>query len=343
MNAFALTHVSTAAAAVRELSLDPAPGDHPWTFARLNAKRPLAGGSDLLGEIKDGLIAPQRLVNLKPITGFQGIRLAGDELQIGATTTVAELAASAEVRARCPALAQAAEHVGSEQIRQQGTVGGNLCQRPRCWYYRNVESVCLKKGGQECFAVKGENKYLAIFHTAAPCRIISGSNLGVALLALDGVAHVQTAAGERNVPIGEFFRVPTAEDPYRETVLNPGEIVSEIHVTSQEDRRSAYLQVSEKQEFDWALVSGAASVALDAAGRVADVRLALGAVAQTPLRLTRAEDFLRGKTPDENALREAAALALADARPMSQNAYKVSIARTVVVRVLQQALAARPS
>lgn len=337
MTPFALTNVSTAAAAVRELRL---PGDGPLTFGRLNELRPLGGGTDVLNEIKDGLIAPRRLVNLKPAVELRGIRLEGDELQIGATTLVNDVASSPEVRRRAPALAEAAGHVGSEQIRNQGTVGGNLCQRPRCWYYRNAETVCLKKGGERCLAVDGENKYLAVFGTDAPCRIVSPTNLGTALLALDGVAHVLTAQGERNVPIAEFYRMPTAEDPFRETVLLPGEIVREIHVTSQEGRRSAYLQISEKEEFDWALVSGAVSLALDGAGNIADIRLALGAVAPVPWRLTGAEDFLRGKPPTDEHLREAARLAVADAKPMSKNAYKLPIARAVVARVIRQALAA---
>ena len=339
MTPFALTNVTTAAAAVRELR-PAAPPDGPLTFAGLNDTRPLGGGTDVLNEIKDGLIAPRRLVNLKPAAELRGIRLEGDELQIGATTLVHDVAESAEVRRRAPALAQAAGHVGSEQIRHQGTVGGNLCQRPRCWYYRNVESVCLKKGGERCFAVEGENQFLAVFGTDAPCRMVSPTNLGTALLALDGVAHLLTAEqGERGVPIAEFYRLPTAEDPFRETVLHPGEIVREVHVTSQEGRRSAYLQISEKAEFDWALVSGAVSVALDGAGNIADIRLALGAVAPVPWRLTRAEDFLRGKPPTDENLREAARLGVAAARPMSKNAYKLPIARAVVARVIRQALA----
>lgn len=342
MTPFALTNVSTAAAAVRELRPKEdfrSRGRPLAAFTELNALRPLGGGTDLLSEIKDGLIAPQRLVNLKPAAELRGIRLEGDELMVGATTLVNDVAHSAEVRRLAPALAQAAAHVGSEQLRNQGTVGGNLCQRPRCWYYRNVESVCLKKGGDKCLAVDGENKYLAVFGTDAPCRIVSPTNLGTAFLALDGIVHVQTADGDKGVPIADFYRMPTAEDPFRETNLEPGEIVREVHVTSQEGRRSAYLQVSEKEEFDWALVSGAVSLALDGAGNIADIRLALGAVAPVPWRLTKAEDFLRGKPPTDGNLREAARLALADARPMSKNAYKLPIARAVVVRVIQQALA----
>ena len=338
---FTLVNVTTATAAVRELRSGASADGDPLTFARLNERRPLAGGTDVLNEIKDGLIAPRQLVNLKPATELRGIRLEGDELQIGATTLINDVAESAEVRRRAPALAQAAGHVGSEQIRNQGTVGGNLCQRPRCWYYRNVESVCLKKGGERCFAVDGENQFLAVFGTDAPCRMVSPTNLGTALLALDGVAHVLTAEqGERNVPVAEFYRMPTAEDPFRETTLHPGEIVREVHVTSQEGRRSAYLQISEKAEFDWALVSGAVSVALDdETGNIADIRLALGAVAPVPWRVTTAEDFLRGKPPTDENLREAARLGVADARPMSKNAYKLPIARAVVARVIRQALA----
>ena len=339
MNRFALTNVTTAGAALHALETPPAEG--PLTYALLNQKRPLAGGSDLLGEIKEGLYAPAEIVNLKMIAGWDGVRAGeGGALEIGATTSVADVAESKAVRAHSGALADAAEHVGSPQIRNQGTVGGNLCQRPRCWYYRSVDTVCLKKNGTLCFAVEGENKYHAIFGQEAPCRMVSGTNLGVALLAVGASVRVQSRAGEKLLGAHEFFRMPTAEDPHRETNLQPGELVSGVSVPPQEGWRSAYLQISEKADFDWALVSGAASVKLGADGAVEDCRIALNAVAPVPWRLEKAEDFLRGKKPDDDTLREAARLALEDARPLAHNGYKVPIARALVARVIKRALAA---
>lgn len=337
MNRFTLTNVTTPDAAIAALRLG---GDAPVTYDRLNEKRPLGGGSDLLGEIKEGLISPRELVNLAPVADWHGIRPALDgTIEIGATTFIADVASSADVRRGAAALADAAEHVGSPQIRNQGTVGGNVCQRPRCWYYRHADTPCLKRGGSTCFAQQGEDKYLAIFGNDAPCVMISGTNLGVALLALDGRIHVYGEEGERIVQAADFYRMPTAEDPYRETNLAPGEVVCAISVDAPEKRRSAYMQLSEKADFDWALVSAATSLTLDDSGAISDIRLALNAVAPLPWRLTAAEDFLRGKKPDASVLREAAHIAVSGARPLRHNGYKVALARTLVSRVITRALA----
>ncbi len=339
MNRFTLTNVTTPAAALD--AMRPDAEVKPLDFSWLNAKRPLAGGSDLLAEIKEGIIRPGTLVNLKTITGWSGIRPGADDaLEIGATTLIADVAASDVVRAHSAALADAAEHVGSPQIRNQGTVGGNLCQRPRCWYYRHGDTQCLKKGGVSCFAKEGENKYHAVFATNAPCVMASSTNLGVALLALGGKLIVQSLAGEKAVAAEHFYRLPTAEDPYRETVLEPGEIVSGISVPESAGSRSAYMQISEKADFDWALVSAATRVKLDGAGAIENIALAMNAIAPVPWRLTRAEEFLRDKRPDIETLRAAAKEAFADARPLSQNAYKVAIAKALLVRVVQRAIGA---
>ena len=199
----------------------------------------------------------------------------------------------------------------------------------------------MKKGGASCFAKEGENKYHAVFATDAPCVMASSTNLGVALLALGGKLVVQSAGKEETaVDAGHFYRLPTAEDPYRETILGPGEIVSGIIVPAAAGSRSAYMQISEKADFDWALVSAATRLKLDGSGAIENISLAMNAVAPVPWRLTRAEEFLRGKRPDAPTLRAAADLAFADARPLSQNAYKVAIAKTLVVRVVQRALIA---
>ena len=341
MNRFTLTNALTPAAALEALRPDTAPGgkEKPLDFARLNARRPLAGGSDLLGEIKEGIISPELVVNLKPIAAWRGIEHTPDGgWRIGATTLIADVAAHDWLPSHCGALADAAEHVGSPQIRNQGTVGGNLCQRPRCWYYRHGDTVCLKKGGKACLAKEGENKYLAVFATDAPCVMASQTNLGAALLAVGGIVHVHGEAGERDVPADEFYRLPTADDPYRETNLAPGEVVAAISVRRDDGRRSAYLQMSEKADFDWALVSAATAVWTANDGTVRDIRLVLNAVAPMPWRLTKAEDFLRGKRADQATLREAAALALEDAKPLGHNAYKVAVAKALVPRVIVRAL-----
>ncbi len=263
------------------------------------------------------------------IPAWQGIQTGADgALRIGAATPVADVAESAEVRGRCAALAEAAERADPPPGRGPQTVGGNLCQRPRCPYYQQADAVCLKRGGSTCLGIAGESKYLAIFGEHSPCRMVSPSNLGVALLALDGQVMVQGKGGWRLVPTAKFFRLPTSEDPYRETVLEPGEWVGGVSVARQEEGwRSAYLQIPEKADSGWALVSAAASVNVGPGNVVRDLRLALNAVAPVPWRLTVAEDFLRGKRADETNLREAARLALADARLETQRLQSARRAR----------------
>ncbi len=332
MNRFTFINAYTAGAA-----LDALKSDDAITVENLNRKRPLGGGSDLLAEIKEGLIAPDVVVNLKGIGGWNGITFDSRELRIGATTTIAEIADAAEIHQKFAALAQAAHHVGSAQIRNVATVGGNLCQRPRCWYFRNPDIACLKKGGEGCPASVGENKYHSIFHNDAPCHIVSPSNLGVALLALDGKVNVTSPQGDRAVAAADFFRLPTREDPFRETTLRPGELVTGLSVPITESK-SAYLQFSEKAEFDWALVSAAVSLQMSGSN-ITSIRLALGAVAQVPWRLPAVEKYLMGKSAtDETVLSKAADLAVAEAQPLGKNAYKVTIAKTAVKRVIRQAL-----
>lgn len=330
MNTFAYIDVSTQEAALAALK----PRDGAMR-ERLDSKRALGGGSDLLGEMKDRIIHPDAVVNLKRIPELNGIRYEKSVLKIGATTTIAEVAASEIVQRDYIALAQAAEHVGSPQIRNVGTVGGNLAQRPRCWYYRNEETYCLKKGGNQCFAVEGRNKYHAILGRDGPCHIVSQTNLGLALHVLGGRITIASPGGERMVSPEEFFRLPTADDPWRETTMEPGEFVSSISLAPN-GRRSAYVQFSEKEEFDWALVSAAASVQIDGF-TITEARLALGAVAPVPWRLRAVEEFLRGKPLNDQTLADAAELALADARPMTENRYKIPIAKTMIKRAIRAA------
>src|SRR5262245_42453502 len=188
---------------------------------------PIAGGIDLLGELKERTFSPARLVNLKGIAGLDSIEASGASgLKIGALVTLAALAERKEVAERWPGLAQAALSVGTPQIRNFGTVGGNLCQRPRCWYYRASEFHCLKKGGAKCFAVEGENKYHAIFGPG-PCHIVHPSDLAPILIALNATARVAGRAGGRDVPLDQFYVMPD-KNIFGETVLKADEIVTEV-------------------------------------------------------------------------------------------------------------------
>ncbi|MCC6443727.1 MAG: xanthine dehydrogenase family protein subunit M [Armatimonadetes bacterium] len=304
----------------------------------LGEARLLAGGMDLLGELKDHIIEPNRLVNLKSVRNLDYIDPKGGNLRLGALVTLTEIAGHADIRKRYTALAEAAEVVGSPQIRNIGTLGGNLCQRPRCWYYRDEHVHCLKKGGNHCFAVNGQNQYHAILG-GGPCFIVHPSDLAPALIALDAQVKIVSAAGSRDVPLEKFFILP-AEDPHRENILQPGEIVSEVSVPEPEAGvKSAYLKQREKESFDWSLSACAAALEMD--GRACrNARLVLGGVAPAPWRAAEAEKALQGKTIDEAAALQAAEAAVRDATSLEHNGYKVPLTKAVVQMAILKAAGA---
>ncbi|MDA0745176.1 MAG: xanthine dehydrogenase family protein subunit M [bacterium] len=292
----------------------------------------IAGGIDLLGELKDELIAPERLVNLKALPDLKYIRSEKKALKIGATTTLTEIATHAEIGTTYAALAQAAESVASLQIRNVGTIGGNLCQRPRCWYYRSNDFHCLKKGGNMCYAVGGNNKYHAILG-GDPCYIVHPSDLAPALIALDARIRIQGARGRRNSNLEDFYVLPEKQ-LNQETVLRPDEVVTEIEIpTPKEGTRSVYLKFKEKGTMDFALSAVAVVVQVDA-GVCRSARIVLGGVAPTPWRVQDAERILTGQRITENLAVLAAEAALAGAAPMDYNAYKVSLTKTLVRRAV---------
>jgi xanthine dehydrogenase YagS FAD-binding subunit len=294
---------------------------------------PLAGGMDLLSLMKDYVAQPDRLVNVKNLDRTIRRTSAGG-LRIGAAVTIAELAAHADAVKMYPALVQAAEEVGSPQIRNAGTVGGNMNQRPRCWYFRNEEFSCLKKGGSRCFAVDGENQYHAIFGEG-PCHIIHPSSLAVPAIALDARFRIVGPAGEREVSAAEFFVMPD-KNLFGETVLAPNELLTHVTLPPPGSARSATYEVRFKQGHDWPLAT--ASVALTIGGQtIKAARVVMGAVAPVPWRSAAAESALVGKPLTEETAMAAADAAIAGAKPMSGNRYKVQIARTAVKRAILKA------
>jgi xanthine dehydrogenase YagS FAD-binding subunit len=242
------------------------------------------------------------------------------------------------VRTGFPALAEAARSVASEQIRNLGTVGGNLCQRPRCPYFRLENIVCLKKGGSTCYAASGENKYNAILG-GGPSYIVHPSDLAPVLVALGASARVAGPSGERTIPLESFFTLPSEGRIRRENVLENDEIITAVAVpASPFAARSTYLKFKERESQDFALSAVAAAVDLDAGGTVRGARIVLGGVAPIPWRASKAEQYLVGKklsAPD--ALAEAARLALDGATPLSGNAYKIPLTRALVRRALAAA------
>lgn len=299
------------------------------------APMPLAGGQDLLTNAQDEILRPARVVNLKNIPGLAGITGdAGKGFRIGALVTIADLASHAAVRAAHPGLAEAAAAVATPQIRNLGTVGGNLCQRPRCWYYRLPHVSCLKKGGHTCYAAEGENKYNAIFG-GGPSYIVHPSDLAPMLVALEAQVTIAGGPGKRTLPIDRFFIGPTDGDIRRENVLASGEIVTEVTVPpARKERRSTYLKFRERASLDFALSAVAAVVDRDGAGTVSRARLVLGGVAPVPWRVAKAETLLVGSRLGADVIARAAEAALEGAEPLSQNAYKVPLTRTLVRRAL---------
>ena len=292
---------------------------------------PMAGGMDLLGMMKDYIVSPERVVSIKSLD--QTIASAGGGLRIGAAVKISDLAEHAEAKKLYPALVTAAEGVGTPQIRNMGTVGGNIMQRPRCWYFRNEEFNCLKKGGSRCFAVEGENQYHAIFGDG-PCHIVHPSSLAVPVIAYGGRFRVVGPNGAREIEAGQFFQLPNA-NLYGETVLQPDEIVTHVLLPAPGQRSAAY-EVRFKQSHDWPLAAAAVNLVMSGS-TVKSARIVMGAVAPIPWRAEAAERVLAGKTITEAIATDAANAAVTGARPMSGNAYKTRIARTAVKRAIMAA------
>jgi xanthine dehydrogenase YagS FAD-binding subunit len=289
---------------------------------------PMAGGMDLLGLMKDYIVSPDRVVSIRALD--QTIAAGDGGLRIGAAVKIADLAEHAAARKMYPALVTAAEGVGTPQIRNMGTVGGNIMQRPRCWYFRNEEFNCLKKGGSRCYAVEGENQFHAIFGDG-PCHIVHPSSLAVPVIAYGGKFRVVGPNGAREIDAGEFFQLPNA-NLYGENVLQPNEIITHA-ILPAPGQRSAGYEVRFKQSHDWPLA--AASVNLMMAGAtVKSARIVMGAVAPVPWRVPAAERVLAGKAVTDAIATEAANAAVAGARPMTGNNYKIQIARTAVKRAI---------
>jgi xanthine dehydrogenase YagS FAD-binding subunit len=295
----------------------------------------LAGGIDLLGEMKEYIVSPPRVVNVKSIPGLNALAIRGGPLLVGANVTIAKLAEEPIVQKSWPALAEAASEVGSPQIRAVATVGGNLAQHSRCWYYRQRDLSCLKRGGNTCYGRDGQNKYLSIF-TGNPCISPAVSNLAVALAALDAQVTILRQGEDKTLTISELYQ-DAWNNPLAQNSLQPGDLITSVSV-SPSAGKSAYLQMSEKSDFDWALVSCAVAGKVEG-GKISGVRIVLGSVAPVPLICEEAAKSLEGKMLDEKSAAEAATVALAKAKPFAHNGYKVPIARALIRRALLKLVA----
>ena len=296
----------------------------------------IAGGTDLLGEIKQGTARLSRLVGLHSIDGLRGVRLYERALLIGAMTTIAEIAEHEHIRSRYAVLAEACDSVATPQIRNVGTLGGNLCQRPRCWYYRSPLFDCLKKGGDRCFAHEGMNKFHAIFDNGV-CPAVHASDTAVALCALNARVLLMSADGARMMPVEDFFVLPD-EDATVENVLQSGEVVAEIVIpTASPSLRSIYLKAKERQAMDFALASVALSIDVSE-DVVSYARVVLGGVAPMPHRARSAEDALVGVRVSDADTERVGRIAAEGATPLSDNGYKVRLVSGLVSRAVRTLL-----
>jgi xanthine dehydrogenase YagS FAD-binding subunit len=306
--------------------------------ARANGRRPalVGGGSDLLGLVKEQIISPDLVVNLKTVKGLDQVHVEADRVRIGGLITLDALSRHPLIRGRYTVLAEAAESVGTPQIRNVGTLAGNLCQRPWCWYFRNG-FPCLKNGGQACFAVGGENQFHAIFG-GGPSHIVHPSDTAPALVALDATFRLVSPSAERFVPAAEFFTLP-ARNPARENVLGDEEVLAEIVVPlPHPTARSVYDKVLDREAWTHAVVSAAVVMDLDRSPAgpplVRHARFVLGGVAPIPWALPRVDAMLSGKPLTADLAAAAVEAALEGANPLARNAYKVPLTKAVVRRVL---------
>ncbi len=317
-----------------------------WTNARsiseavaqLNGSAAIkAGGIDLIDRLKEGLDAPSRLINILSIKGLDGVSEdATKGLRIGPLVTLAELDTNRIIRSRYRALADAAGHAATPQIRNVATIGGNLLQRPRCWYFRQAEFNCRKKGGDRCFAIEGENQYHAIFGNGL-CAIVHPSALSTALVAFNARIVLTGKKGRREVELEKFFIKPE-EDVQRENSIGADELITEIHVPQlPAQARSVYLKQGEKESFDWPIADVAVVLNCARGGRCEQASIVLGAAAPVPLRALKAEAVLADKAINEATAREAAQAAIQGAAPLSENAYKLPIFEAIVRRAILSA------
>ena len=299
-----------------------------------------AGGVDMMDLMKENLIAPSRLVNLRTVPGLDRVSDSMDiGLRVGPLVTLARLATEPAVQQRYRALADAAGHAATPQIRNMATAGGNLLQRPRCWYFRSEQHVCKKKGGARCFAQDGENAYHAILGNGT-CAIVHPSALAVALVALGARVELTGPSGAREVPLESFFVSPE-QDVTRENAIGQSDVLTDIRVPPPAaGATSAYMKQGEKESFDWPVAEVA--VVLERKGDTcARASIVLGAAAPTPWRARAAEAALVGKAIDETTARAAAKAALQGATPLSGNAYKLPVFEAIVRRTILAAAIAR--
>lgn len=298
-----------------------------------NTVKALAGGTDLLTLMKADIATPSHLVDIKRLDEIpSGIEISENGTTLGALTTLAEIELNEEIHARHPVLAQAAALAATPQLRNMATIGGNLLQRPRCWYFRHTHFNCWLKGGDECHAQDGQNQLHALFGDS-PCVAVHPSDPAAALLALDAEVQLRGPMGERTLALADFFTLPE-ENHRQETQIAPDELLLSIRIPAlPSTTRSVYLKAMDRKIWAFALVGVAARLRMEG-DTVAEARLVLSGVAPIPWRLTAAEQMLSGQRLDDATIASVAENALAQARPLEHNGYKVPLAQSLIRRAL---------
>jgi xanthine dehydrogenase YagS FAD-binding subunit len=295
----------------------------------------LAGGTDLLALMKDEVVTPKRIVNLKGVADLRGVSSNPQGLRIGALTTLGELAHDENVKKIYPALSEALFEAASPQIRNMATIGGNLCQRPRCWYFRNGMGLLPKdESGKELVAA-GENRYHAILGNQGAAKFVSPSTLVPILIAYGAKIRLEGPKGKRELPLERFFVIPKTENE-REHDLLPSEIVTELVIPPATDLKAAHYEIRQKEAFDWPLAVAAVTLKLQGSN-VQSSKIVLGYVAPVPWPSAAAQQAIAGKPINKESAQKAADAALAQASPLSHNAYKVKLAKVAVARAILKA------
>lgn len=295
----------------------------------------LAGGTDLLALMKEQIVTPHRLVNIKEIKELRGVTSNAQGLRIGPLMTLSELAEDEGIQKSHPALAEAIQEAASPQIRNIATLGGNLCQRPRCWYFRSGLGLLPKDEAGKELVTDGDNRYHAILGNDGPAKFVSPSTIVPILIAYGTKIRLEGPKGKREVPLEKFYIIPKTEGA-REHDLQPNEIITDILIPAAEGWRAAHYEIRQKAVFDWPLAVAAVALKTDGS-KVQQARVVLGQVAPTPWLTEAAEDALKGQAVNDETGQKAAAAALKEAKPLRQNAYKVRLAQVAVRRAIAKA------
>lgn len=296
----------------------------------------LAGGTDLLSLMKDDIVRPKRLVNIKEVAGLHAVTNQKDGMGLGALTTLAQLAEAPDLRKKYPALAEAIDEASSPQIRNMATLGGNLCQRPRCWYFRNGLGLLPKDASGKDLVSAGDNRLHAILGNDGPAKFVSPSTIVPMLIAYGAKVQIAGPKGKRELPLEKFYVIPKTEDE-REHDLKPDEIVTGVVIPPADGVRAAHYEIRQRAVFDWPLAL--AGVALKMNGnKVGSARVVLGYVAPVPWPSPEAEQALVGNTVTEDVAKAAADAALKNAKSLSRNSYRIQLTRVAVKRAILKAV-----